>query len=53
MDEVSKLINTYLPDEMRGPFEYNINKCNHITRNNKIPNLEYMCLGEMINGVFK
>jgi hypothetical protein len=53
IENVSKLIYAYLPDEMKEPFEYNINKCNHITKNNKIPNLEYMCLGEMINGLFK
>ena len=53
VEEISELVYKYLPDEMKGSFEYNINKCNHITENNKIPNLEYMCLGEITNGVFK
>jgi len=41
-----------LPQEMIGPFSYDINKCNHITNNSDSRNIEVLCLREIKNGVF-
>jgi hypothetical protein len=50
---ICELIYNYLPEPMRGAFQGNINKCNHITANNKVPNLEILCVREMSNGIFR
>lgn len=53
VESICELVYQYLPVPMRNAFEGNVNKCNHITPNNKIPNLEILCVREMSNGIFK
>ena len=53
VEEMCELIYKYLPVPMRNAFQGNVNKCNHLTRQNRVPNLEILCLREMKNGVFK
>ncbi len=48
-----ELIYRYLPKPMKAAFQGNVNKCNHLTRKNRIANLEILCLREMNDGVFK
>lgn len=38
---------------MKNAFEGNINKCNHLTQKNRIPNLEILCVREMEHGIFR
>lgn len=52
IESICRLIYQYLPRPMRNAFEGNINKCNHLTTNNRVPNLEILCLKEMKHGLF-
>jgi hypothetical protein len=52
VESICELIYKYLPEQMRDAFQGNINKCNHITSNNTVPNLEILCVREMSNGIF-
>ncbi len=52
VEEMCQLLYRYLPEEMRDAFEGNLNKCNHLTKTNRVPNLEILCLREMKNGLF-
>lgn len=47
-----ELIFKHLPDTMKGPFQSNLNACNHLSKTSRIPNLYILCLGEMKNGIF-
>lgn len=53
VESICELVYQYLPVPMRNAFEGNVNKCNHIIPSNKIPNLEILCVREMLNGIFK
>lgn len=42
-----------LPHQMKGAFQYSINKCNNVSNMDRKPNLNKLCLGVMINGIFE
>jgi len=53
VEELCEMIYKYLPMPMRNAFQGNLNKCNHLTSKNIIPNLEILCVREMKNGIFE
>ena len=52
VEQICGLIYKHLPRPMRNAFEVNINTCNHLTNNSRIPNLDILCVREMKNGIF-